>query len=181
MLKPLVVSLYGGPGAGKSTVGFGLAYFLKLERANVELVTEVAKDFCHEKRSVALSNQEYIFAKQLRNMRRVMDQYDVIVTDGPILLTRFYDEHHGGTDTAFHRLVEERARELGGLNYFLTRTGAYDPAGRTQTEEQASEVSHELRAMLDRLNLPYRALANDGTAVSIILEDIRRELRERRG
>jgi len=48
MKQPIILNLYGAPGAGKST---GAAYIfskLKLKGYNVELVTEFAKDKVYE-------------------------------------------------------------------------------------------------------------------------------------
>ena len=60
----LLINLFGGPGAGKST---GAAYIfsqLKMAGVNAELVTEFAKDKVWEGNKEVFKNQAYIFGKQ---------------------------------------------------------------------------------------------------------------------
>ena len=61
--KTITVSLFGPPGAGKSTLAAYVFAKLKMMGVNCELVTEFAKDKVWEKNNEALSNQIYIFAK----------------------------------------------------------------------------------------------------------------------
>lgn len=91
MRKPIVVSLYAGPGAGKSTLAAYTFSKLKMLGVNCELVTEFAKDKVWEKNNTALDNQIYIFAKQQYRIARCADKVDVIVTDSPLFLSAFYN------------------------------------------------------------------------------------------
>ena len=91
MKKPIVVNLFGAPGAGKST---GAAYIfseLKQKGVNAELVTEFAKDKTWEGNTLALSCQEYVFGKQSYRLARCRDDVDVIVTDSPLPLAIVYN------------------------------------------------------------------------------------------
>lgn len=54
MLK--VISLWAGPGAGKSTTAAALFNLMKRERFEVELVTEVAKDWTTSATSDSATN-----------------------------------------------------------------------------------------------------------------------------
>lgn len=54
------VNIFGGPGVGKSTTAADLFVAMKKAGYNVELVTEVAKDFVWEDRSTTLTIQPYI-------------------------------------------------------------------------------------------------------------------------
>lgn len=58
-----VISLWAGPGAGKSTTVAALFNLMKRERYSVELVTEVAKD-CTYEHSVRLGDQLSVLAEQ---------------------------------------------------------------------------------------------------------------------
>lgn len=53
---PIVVNLFGQPGAGKSTLAAYTFAKLKMMNVNCELVTEFAKDKTWEKNFTALSN-----------------------------------------------------------------------------------------------------------------------------
>ena len=90
--NPVVISIYGQPGAGKSTISAYIFAKLKMLGVNCELVTEFAKDKVWEENNTALSNQIYIFAKQYYRMSRCTGQVDVIVTDSPLFLSPFYNK-----------------------------------------------------------------------------------------
>lgn len=53
---PIVVNLFGQPGAGKSTLAAYTFAKLKMMNVNCELVTEFAKDKTWEKNFTVLSN-----------------------------------------------------------------------------------------------------------------------------
>ncbi len=61
----LIVNLFGGPGAGKSTMAAGLFSELKWRGINCELATEYAKEKVWEESYAIFENQIYIFGKQL--------------------------------------------------------------------------------------------------------------------
>lgn len=146
----LIVNLLGAPCAGKSTTRAGVFHRLKRAGVNVEEATEEAKDMTYEERHLTLRCQPYIFAKQLRNLERMIGKVDVIVTDGPIILSLFYTKKYLG-DTygpTFDDFVLAQHHRLGGLNYFINRTGPYNPVGRNQTEAEADQIAGEMKALL---------------------------------
>lgn len=91
MGNAIILNLFSGPGAGKSTMAADI--FAKLKRAGVnsELASEYAKDKVWEKSLSILENQIYVFGKQHHRLFRLKSQVDVIVTDSPILLSAIYD------------------------------------------------------------------------------------------
>ena len=82
MKMPIIISLFGPPGCGKSTCAAYCFAKLKMLGVNCELVSEFAKDKVWEQNNEALSNQIYIFAKQYYRITRCANKVDVIVTDG---------------------------------------------------------------------------------------------------
>ena len=148
----IVVNLFGGPGAGKSTTAAALFSKLKMADHNAELITEFAKDLTWEKRFNTLDNQLYVFAKQYHKFWRVKDGVDIVVTDSPLLFSLIY-----GTDEskAFQTVVKERFNEFDNINIVLNRKKKYNPKGRNQTEDEAKVIDQEIRQMLTQNGFEY--------------------------
>ena len=99
MKDTLLVNLYAGPGAGKST---GAAYiFAKLKMAGVdcEYVSEYAKDRVWQEDQFPLQHcQLYVTGKQCLKIIRLLGKVDVVVIDSPIALGAMYTtENHTRT------------------------------------------------------------------------------------
>lgn len=155
MKQPLIVNLYGAPGAGKST---GAAYVfskLKLKGYNVELVTEFAKDKVYEGSKAVFENQAYIFGKQFFRMSRISD-VDVIITDCPLMLSAFYAEKNNfNYAEELKALVKKVSSEQRALNVFVQRDKPYNPNGRFQSEEESDELCTEITNFLDANKVRY--------------------------
>ena len=172
-----VINLFAGPGAGKSTTAAGLFHLMKLEGMSVELVTEYAKEMTWEKRNNILTDQLYILAKQHRRVRRLRGEVEFVVTDSPFLLCIHY--RNGDYTETLDRLVLELWNQYENINFFLERTKAYVPVGRSQSEDEARGVDRATRELLDRLRIPFETVTGDAQAASRILERVK-ALREGR-
>jgi nicotinamide riboside kinase len=168
---PLVINLFGAPGAGKST---GAAYIfseLKQRGVNAELVTEFAKDKTWEGNTLALSCQEYVFGKQSYRLARCRDEVDVIVTDSPLPLTIIYTKNEKIKEP-LTKLVMAIYDSYDNINFFINRTKPYNPKGRNQTEEESDALSRQIKSLYDRLSIPYIEIDGDSfgydKAISII-------------
>lgn len=168
----LVVNLYGGPCAGKSTIRADVFRRLKQMGINCEENTEFAKQLTWEKRHLTLTCQPYVFGKQLRNMEILRGQVDVVITDSPLLLSRLYGERYGDYPCTFYQAITDIAKSFSSLNYFINRAGAYQPIGRNQTEEEAAEVAADLKAMLTGCGIDYREVLGDHYAGAEIVVDV---------
>lgn len=182
LANPLIVALYGGPGTGKSTTASLVFGALKQQSYSVELVHEVAKDFTWERRWDTLKHQPYVVAKQLRNYDRCYGQVEAIITDTSSLLGLIY----GDPDTypspeAFHHFANWLKADWAGrrtLNVFLERdpSRGYDPAGRSQTAEEAQGIDQRVLALLDALSVPtmtVRMDKNNNSHVTEIVEEVK--------
>ena len=82
-----VINFFGGPCSGKSTAAAGLFYLMKKQKYNVELVTEFAKDLVYEDHTMALSEQNYVFANQEYRLARLEGKIDYAISDSPLILS----------------------------------------------------------------------------------------------
>lgn len=173
--KTIVVSLYGQPGAGKSTLAAYVFAKLKMLGVNCELVTEFAKDKVWEENNQALSNQIYIFAKQYYRMSRCAGKVDVIVTDSPLFLSPFYNRDPD-IDEPLKKLVYAISSKYRNLNYFLRRVKKYNPVGRLQTEEESDEYGIRIKDMLKAYGVEFHEIDGDLTSADVITRRVLDEL-----
>lgn len=171
----VVVNLFGAPGAGKST---GAAYIfsrLKMLGVNAELVTEFAKDKVWENNTEVLSNQTYVFGKQHFRLSRCADKVDVIVTDSPLLLSVIYNKSELlGED--FNNLVAKIFKSYNSANYYIERSKPYNPVGRMQTETESDEIADEVKDLLARYDIPYKAMKGNTTDYDIIVAEVYQQI-----
>ena len=143
--ETLVVNLFAGPGAGKSTTAAGVFFELKSRGINCEIAAEFAKDLVWEERHSTFKDQIYLFGKQYHRIFRLLGQVKVVITDCPILLTPIYDTEKRPT---LEKLVVEENDKMWTYNVFLKRKKAFNPKGRNHNEEEAIGLD---RAILDLL------------------------------
>jgi len=150
--ETLVVNLFAGAGAGKSTTCSGIFFDLKNLQIDCEIASEYAKDLVWEKRNYTFEDQIYLFAKQYHRIFRLLGQVDVVITDSPILLSPVYDNQHRST---LEKLVVEEHNKMWTYNVFLRRKKKYNPVGRIHNEQQAHELDRKILNVLDKTNQCY--------------------------
>ena len=81
-----VINLYGGAGAGKSTLASALFYRLRMDnQINCELVPEFAKDVVYEGGRRNLSDQFYLLGNQQHRLWRLKQEgVQLAICDSPI-------------------------------------------------------------------------------------------------
>lgn len=151
-MNTLIVSIFGGPGAGKSAFAHGLMYELKVAGVHCEYSSEYAKDIYYEESPKKLKNQLYVFGKQLQRLRRVMNDVDVVVTDAPLIHSIHYEAEK--TD-AFKNVVLNEHNKFDNFNIFLSRKHDYNPKGRFQDERGAAVVTDSIEQLLHDLNIDF--------------------------
>jgi hypothetical protein len=166
---PLVINLFGAPGAGKST---GAAYIfseLKQRGVNAELVTEFAKDKTWEGNLLALSCQEYVFGKQSYRLARCRDDVDVIVTDSPLPLAIIYNTNPA-LGRPFNQVILNVFDTYDNVNFFIKRGKAYNPKGRNQTEAESDALAEDILHMLDYHRIDYGIVEGNIDGYEYILD-----------
>ena len=169
----LVVNLFSGPGAGKSTAAAGIFSNLKCRSIECELVQEFAKDLVWEKRHFTFNNQIYIFGEQHHRVFKLIGQVDVIITDSPTVLGVIYDSEKR---SSLETLIIEEFKKLNSYNVFLRRYKSYNPNGRNQTEKEAVTVDEQILTVLNKHDIPFELGTGSKDGIEIISNKIVDEL-----
>ncbi|MGN0174260.1 MAG: AAA family ATPase, partial [Acutalibacteraceae bacterium] len=94
MKNTVVVNLFAGPGAGKSTCAWEIASKLKKLGYVAEYVSEYAKELVwdekYEMLDGTLEHQSELLKEQQHRQNRLMGKVDFIVTDSPTILNLQY-------------------------------------------------------------------------------------------
>ena len=171
--KPLVINLFGAPGAGKSTGAAIVFAELKKRGVNAEFVTEFAKDKTWEGNAMALGCQEYVFGKQSYRLARCRADVDVIVTDSPLPLSLLYvsDPALLG-DNAFQKVVMNVFNSYNNLNYYVRRVKPYNPKGRNQTEAESDALAAPLKKLINENDISCVEIDGDDEGYAAVVKEV---------
>lgn len=169
---PIVVNLFAGPGAGKST---GAAYIfaqLKIANINAELVTEFAKDLVWQQDMTALKNQLYVLGNQSLRLSRCIDKVDVVITDSPLLMNCTYCSQDEPYYESLQNVVYSDWSKYNNYNFFIKRVKPYKKVGRLQDEEGAKIKDAEIAMCLDKFNEKFEFVFGDKDGYDYIVKKI---------
>lgn len=167
--ETLVVNLFAGPGAGKTTAATDIFSELKWSGVNAEYVPEWIKNMVWENREKVFQNQLYVFGKQHYNISRLLGEVDVVVTDSPLLFSSFYNKLLSNT---FDKFVFEEFSRFTNMNYFVNRVKPYNPKGRLETEDKAKDNDIKIKEMLDKNNIIYIDIEGSKKGVTMVVNDV---------
>ncbi|MEG0359272.1 MAG: zincin-like metallopeptidase domain-containing protein [Anaerorhabdus sp.] len=143
--KTLVVNLYGGPGAGKTTAGLELTCLLKKQGVNAEFVGEYAKELIYDEKEELLDgsweNENLMLNEKAHRIDRLVGKVDVIISDAPILQSGFYCKENK------EDLLEKAttiSSQYNNLNVFINRGNHFSTIGRLHNYEQSILVDNEI-------------------------------------
>lgn len=162
----LIINLYGGPGAGKSTFMANLFYRLKCKGIDVEMAPEYAKDVVWEERNQYFDEQIYIFAKQLHRINRVNGKVEVCICDSPLQNSYIYLKEDYPELKA---LIDREFARFNNLNFYVKRGNTYMENGRLQTEEQAKDVDKQIEELLK--DIPHQVITHD-VDIDLVVDNI---------
>ena len=168
MVDTLVVNLFGGPGAGKSTTAAGIFSLLKLNEINCELVTEVAKSLVWKESLYELNDQMFVTGSQYHSMFVLNGKVDIMITDSPLITGLMYNK----VSDTFVKLTLELFRGFDNLNYYINRKKKYQNIGRSQTEDEALEIDGEFRLLVKEHDINYNNVDGNYEGINKIVEDI---------
>lgn len=152
-MKTLVVNLFAGPGAGKSTLAAGLFHHLKRANVPAELVLEYAKDKIYEKAHLPLDSLK-VWGRQRDRLERVLGQTPVVITDGPPLLAIVFARREGtitphSVAAAWERLaIKYHRAQFPRKDIYVQRDKPFVQQGRHVRENVARELDQEVHSLL---------------------------------
>jgi len=175
MRETKIINLFGGPGAGKSTIASGLFYELKRLNISCDNPYEFPKQVAWEDNTSQINDQLYIFANQHRGIVRSYGKVDYIILDSPILLSLAYKNGYGNEYPAslyndyFDKMVIDVFNQYDNINLFLNRPEDFQDEGRFQDYQQSLSFDNKIKSILDDNNFQYRSiLVNEHTIEYII-------------
>jgi hypothetical protein len=153
--KLIVINLFSGPGAGKTSSCSQIFSYLKWNNVNCEQISEYAKKLTWRKNHKQLKNQLYVFSKQYNDIYMVEDEVDVVVTDSPLLLSVIYDAEK---DEDLRRYIIKKHNKYENINIFIKRVKPYHKVGRSQTESESREIDSAVFSLLTELEESYEII-----------------------
>lgn len=162
--KTLIVNLYGGPGAGKSTTALMLAAELKKQGLHAEYVSEVAKELVYaqafDRLDGSLENQKQIFTEQKNRLDMIAGNVDVAVTDAPLTLNTIY---LADKDEKYIADIYEQYNEYNNYNIVIRRDTSvpFEVEGRIHDFAQSLEKDKEILSMLETNNIDFEQFERD--------------------
>jgi hypothetical protein len=170
MRKSVVINLFAGPGAGKSTTAAGLFFVMKTMGLKAELVREYAKDLEYEG-ALKRTSQIAILKEQERRQRCLLGKVDWVITDSPLVLGPVY------TKDALRETVTDASNAAfscyTNINIWIKRVKPYQGYGRSQSEDQARMLDGDILWHLNEQNIPIHFdVDGDSNAPMKIVEAI---------
>ena len=151
-MKTLVVNLFAGPSAGKTTCAWEIASELKKRDIVTEYVPEYAKELVWDENYEALANQEAIFEEQAHRINRLIGKVDVIVTDSPVLFSEIYGQNN--SDEFRERIWDEHSSH-DSFNLFINRGNKFEKEGRIHNLDESIEIDNQIKAMLEESSVYF--------------------------
>lgn len=174
----IIINIFGGPGAGKSTAASYIFAFLKMAGVNAEIIMEFAKEKTWEENSTAFENQAYIFGEQSYRISRCYRKVDVIITDSPILFSIIYNKTPGLTEN-FNQGIIDMFNSYNNMNYFLVRNYPYVSDGRWQkTAEEADDIGEKIEMLLKDNKIDYKKMPGCENTYKTIIEEVLEKVKE---
>jgi len=151
----VLFNLCGGPGAGKTTLGYYLTYRLKKAGIRADLLYEPARDLIYggvpnTVPPQLLDNQILMVGQTYERVLRLKRHgFEAVVSDSPIIQCLLYCKDH-----VYYENLKKAIRDIephfDTYNVFIhPDAGKYDPESRTQrTEAEARALDKVVRELM---------------------------------
>lgn len=162
-----VINIFGGPGAGKTTLAMSVFTSLNMQQKKIEYVDEYAKELTWNESFKMMENQQMIFANQHQKFFRLRNKVEIVVTDAPLFNSIVYSGK-GEENVHFHANVFHEFNKYQNLNFFLKRETEYQTHGRSQKLEDALKVDDEVIRCLEWFKVPYVTIGLNNATKTIL-------------
>lgn len=171
----IVVNLWAGPSAGKTT---GAAYIfsqLKMNGINAELVTDHPKELAWEGRLPPFpTDYVHLLAEQYHRLWRLKDKVDIAITDSPLPLAIIY----GPQNATFNNFAMYLYTQFDNrMDFFVIRKKEYKQEGRHIDESAALNVDKQIRTLLYNEGIPSTDIPGNQHGYGLALLKILRALK----
>ena len=154
--KTIIVNLFAGAGAGKTTCAWEIASELKKRGIETEYVSEYAKELVWDNNMEmldgSLEHQQILYHEQKRRIDRLIGKVDVVVTDSPTLLSIMYLKE---PNKDFEVKAIEEYKQNQNFNLFINRGKEYQQAGRIHSLQESKAVDNKIKQFLKSNNIYF--------------------------
>ncbi|MCD7723722.1 MAG: AAA family ATPase [Clostridiales bacterium] len=173
--KTLVVNLFAGPGAGKTTCAWEIASELKKRNIETEYVSEYAKELVWDGQTEmldgSLKNQAALYNEQSRRINRLIGKVDVIVTDSPTVLSLLYLKE---PNKDFETAAINEFKQYNNFNLFINRGDNFQTAGRIHNEQESKILDYQIKDFLNSNDIYYGTYYHQ--TVGVLVDNIVKNL-----
>lgn len=173
--KTIIVNLFAGAGAGKTTCAWEIASELKKRGIETEYVSEYAKELVWDNNMEmldgSLEHQQILYQEQKRRIDRLIGKVDVIVTDSPTLLSIMYLKE---PNKDFEKRAVEEYKQNQNFNLFINRGKDFQQAGRIHNLQQSKEVDNKIKQFLKSNNIYFGTYYH--STVNVLVDNIIKNL-----
>lgn len=166
--ETLIINMFAGPGAGKTTCAWEIASKLKKLGYVTEYVGEYAKELVWDGRADLLdgtaTKQKAVYDEQKHRIDRLIGKVDFVVTDSPPILSMVYLKESAPD---FQRQMIVDFNSYHNFNIFIERSVHYEREGRLQTLEEAKELDRGVKAFLKDNGIYYGTYKHQTVDLSI--------------
>lgn len=174
----LVINLFAGPSAGKTTAAWEIASTLKKADFSVEYVSEYAKELVYDEKYELLDgkikHEELIMLEKIHRIERLCGKVDFVVTDSPIIQSVSFLDKSGNDIGDVEKFTEHAIsvfNEFDNYNAFIERGTHFEKEGRIHNLEESIKLDDYIKNDLASLNVPYKCYGHD-EIIEIIEESI---------
>jgi nicotinamide riboside kinase len=176
-MNSIVINFYGASCSGKSTIAAGLYATMKVKGYHTELVREYVKKLAWRDSAPNKWDQIHFLGQQINSESDLYNKVDYIITDSPILIVPFFEEHllskqitkNAALD--FIKYAEDDGIKY--LHFWLSHPDNFDQRGRFETKEESNAIAKKMKDYLTSLGVNLIELPVDHEKrISLVLKVI---------